>query len=110
MAGARLSSQNLPRSRANSVGNGFIPTLFNELHKLARHASRRTLRLLSKPVAPIFAKQDDYRGCGTRCQVASREIPGKGLTIPDTLGFKLRVRRVAFVTIAFADCNALAWF
>src|SRR5215204_5412429 len=30
-----------------------FPTLFNELHKVARHASRRTFRFLSKPVAPI---------------------------------------------------------
>ncbi len=34
----------------------------------ARHASRRTLRLLSKPVAPI-CEQVEYKGCGVRCQV-----------------------------------------
>src|SRR5205085_1912094 len=31
----------------------FFPTRFNELHKVARHASRRSFRFLSKPVAPI---------------------------------------------------------
>src|SRR5262245_22158357 len=30
-----------------------FPTRFNELHKVARHASRRPFRFLSKPVAPI---------------------------------------------------------
>jgi len=37
-----------------------FPTLFNELHKVARHASRRSFRFLSKPVAPIY-EQLDYR-------------------------------------------------
>ena len=31
-----------------------FPTRFNELHKVARHASRRSFRFLSKPVAPIL--------------------------------------------------------
>src|SRR5215467_11095388 len=43
-----------------------FPTLFNELHKVARHASRRSFRFLSKPVAPI-CELDDYK--------ASRAIP-----------------------------------
>ena len=38
----------------------FSPTRFNELHKVARHASQRSFRFLSKPVAPVFAKQKHY--------------------------------------------------
>ena len=38
----------------------FSPTRFNELHKVARHASRRSFRFLSKPVAPVFAKRNHY--------------------------------------------------
>src|ERR1043165_9862075 len=39
----------------------FSPTRFNELHKVARHESRRSFRFLSKPVAPIFAKPNHYK-------------------------------------------------
>src|ERR1051326_3050418 len=42
----------------------FFPTRFNELHKGARHASRRSFRFLSKPVAPI-AKRSYYKGCAS---------------------------------------------
>src|SRR6185369_10026940 len=34
-----------------------FPTRFNELHKVARHASRRSFRFLSKPVAPVLRSQ-----------------------------------------------------
>src|SRR4030095_7767565 len=36
-----------------------FPTRFNELHKGARHASRRSFRFLSKPVAPVFCEHLD---------------------------------------------------
>src|SRR4030095_1160303 len=39
-----------------------FPTLFNELHKVARHASRRSFRFLSKPVAPIYERLDYNKG------------------------------------------------
>jgi len=38
-----------------------FPYAFYELHKGARHASRRSFRFLSKPVAPVICEQLDYK-------------------------------------------------
>ena len=49
-----------------------FPTRFNELHKVARHASRRSFRFLSKPVAPIL-RASHYKPA-TKMHIMSRSL------------------------------------
>src|SRR6185369_5965913 len=70
-----------------------FPTRFNELHKVARHASRRSFRFLSKPVAPI-AKQLHYKGCARIPEIDARNgIISPALWLP-TLSESLESRQV----------------
>src|SRR5688572_9072772 len=67
-----------------------FPTRFNELHKVARHASRRSFRFLSKPVAPFLRSQsiisvELFSRKGAKMQVISRTLLGVFAPLQDII-------------------------